>query len=151
MIFDNIRNCDRYIGLHPDLKAVFERLSAMTASSEAGRYEISDRAYVNHMTITTRPAEESRFEGHALYADLQYVVSGTEEIDVFDGEGKPLAEDRLSSGDICFYEPQREFQRFVLKEGDFILVFPGEAHRPAVAPDGWPSETIKSVGKLRMK
>ncbi len=151
MIFDNIRNRDRYLGLHPDMKAVFDRLSSMTADSEAGRYEISDRAYVNHMTITTRPADGGRFEGHALYADLQYVVSGTEEIDVFDGEDTPMAEDRLNSGDICFYEEPKEYQRFVLREGDFILLFPGEAHRPGVAPDGWPSETVKSVGKIRVK
>ncbi len=148
MIFDNIRNKERYLSLHPDMEAVFARLESMTAESEAGRYPISDDAFVNHMTITTIPEEKGRYEGHARYADLQFVVEGCEVIDACDGANLPLAENKLEESDLCFFEAPSSFTRFTLRKGDFVLLFPGEAHRPGVAFEGVPSTVVKSVGKL---
>ena len=148
MIFDNIRNKERYVSLHPDMEKVFHMLESMTSESEAGRREISDLAYVNHMTITTIPEAEGRFEGHARYADLQFVVEGCEIIDYCDSKEMAVAEDYLGEKDLCFYETPASFVRLTLHKGDFILVYPGEAHRPAVAENGVPSTVVKSVGKL---
>jgi biofilm protein TabA len=149
MIFDNIRNKARYLSLHPDIDAVFARLESMTAESEAGRYPISDNAFVNHMTITTIPEEKGIFEGHARYADLQFVVEGCEVIDYCDGKDRPLAEDKLAESDLCIYESPENYTRHVLHKGDFVLLFPGEAHRPGVAFEGIPYTVVKSVGKLK--
>jgi YhcH/YjgK/YiaL family protein len=149
MIIDNIRNKARYLALHPELAEVFTFLETLTSESEAKRYELSENAYVNHMVYTTKPEAECRFEVHAVYADIQYMVDGCEVIDLADDQGLTVNENRLESGDVCFYDAPATYTRVTLRDGDFVLIYPHEAHRPSIAVSDSPISVCKAVAKLR--
>jgi len=150
MIIDNIRNKARYLALHPELAEVFTFLETLTSESEAMRYELSEKAYVNHVVYTTKPVAECRFEGHAVYADIQYIVKGCEIIDLADDQGLTVNENRLEADDVCFYDAPATYTRVTLRDGDFVLIYPHEAHRPSVALSDAPISVCKAVAKVRM-
>lgn len=149
MIIDNIRNKGRYLALHPELEEVFSFLETLNKDSEAKRYELSENAYVNHMVYTTKPVEECRFEGHAVYADIQYMVQGCEVIEIADDKGLAVTEDRLEADDVCFYEIPTTYTGVTLRDGDFVLIYPHEAHRPSIAVSDSPISVCKAVAKVR--
>ena len=150
MIIDNIRNKARYLASHPELESVFAVLESLTEESEIGRYDVSEKAFVNLAKYTNKTEDVCRFEGHAVYADVQYMVKGREVIDVCDGAGETMNEDRLATDDICFYNTPAKYTRVTLHDGDFVLIYPGEAHRPCVGEGNVPCAVVKAVAKIRM-
>lgn len=149
MIIDKISEAEKYYGVFPAFKAAFECLKGLTADSEDRRYEIDgDRVFVNLSSYVNKPEGECKFESHAKYADIQFVVTGHEYIDVCPAEGLAFTENRLEDGDIAFYTDPASFTRADLTPGTFVVLFPGEAHRPLVAPDGKGVETKKAVAKV---
>ena len=73
-----------------------------------------------------------RFEAHDLYFDIQNLLEGEERIDVIDRSSCELIENPEGK-DICFLEPKSAFSQMLLKAGDYLILSPEEAHRPAVA------------------
>ena len=149
MINDRISNSGKYSALNADFEKVFAFLAAIDGSTAAGRYDISDTAYVNVMEGDTKPRSEGRFESHDIYADVQYMVSGREVIDVCDAEGLDVTEDN-PAGDIKFLSEPGEYAQAYLGEGWFAVLYPGEAHRPMTAPDGIPMHVKKAVAKIKI-
>lgn len=149
MINDRIENCGRYISVNGDLEKVFAFLAELDRNTSPGRYDISDTAYVNVMEGDTVPREKGRFEVHDIYADVQYMIYGHEEIDVGDSSGLDVTDD--PEGDIRFIVAPKDFAQAHLGEGWFAVLFPGEAHRPMTSPDGKPAHVVKAVAKIRMK
>ena len=76
------------------------------------------------------------------------VISGHEHIDVTDAAALEVTEDFAPGDDVAFYADSDKFSVADLSAGDFVILFPGEAHRPLVAPDGKPVKTIKAVAKI---
>ena len=149
MIIDKIENAEKYYAVHPEFKPVFELLASLNADSENKRYEIdSDKAFVNLSTYVNKPVADCKFESHLKYADIQFVVTGHEFIDVCPTEELKATEDKFLTNDIAFYEDANDFSRADLTKGTFVVLFPGEAHRPLVAPDGKGVETKKAVAKI---
>lgn len=152
MIIDKIENAEKYYNAHPEFKAVFEVLASLDAESEEKRRDVNgNKAFVNLSSYVNKPAAECKFEAHAKYADIQYVVTGHEYIDVTPSDGLTATEDKLAESDIAFYENPTSFTRADLTEKTFVVLFPGEAHRPLVAPDDKGIRTKKAVAKIAMK
>lgn len=151
MIIDSIENAKKYYSVHPEFKAVFEALAAFDAATPSGRTEIDgDRAFINLSSYVNKPEKDCKFESHAKYADIQFVVCGSEKIDLCDVSAAPVTEDRLENDDIAFYGNPDSFDTAFLTPGRFVVIFPGEAHRPCVAPDGKGVEVKKAVAKILM-
>lgn len=149
MVIDNIRNAEKYTYLHPAFRAVFEELKKYTAGTKQERLTLDgDKVFINYSSYVNKNADECRFESHDKYIDIQFVVKGREFIDVCDTDGLAFTENRLAEGDIAFYETPDKYSTADLGEGDFVILFPGEAHRPLVAPNGVPTETFKAVAKI---
>ncbi len=152
MIIDKIENAGKYVNVHPEFKAVFEVLASLTADSEEKRRDVDgEKAFVNLSSYVNKPVSECKFESHARYADIQYVVSGHEYIDVTPTDGLTATEDKLETNDIAFYADPASFTRADLTEKTFVVLFPGEAHRPLVAPDDKGIQTKKAVAKILMR
>lgn len=150
MIIDKIENANRYYSLHPDFESVFEGLKKLTAQSDKVRYEVNgDKAFYNLSEYENKPAGECKFESHRVYTDIQYVVAGHEHIDVADAGELKVTEDFSDGGDCAFYADTAEFHVADLRAGEFVILFPGEAHRPLVAPNGVPVKTVKAVAKIK--
>lgn len=132
MIIDTASNAHLYHGLSQRIALAFDYLRGTDLrSAAAGTWEIDGRqVYAIVQEYSTLPREEGAWEAHRQHIDLQYVVSGEERIGY-------THVSRLQPG---VYDPARdllplsgegEFLR--LGPGDFMLLFPEDAHMPRLA------------------
>ncbi len=150
MINDSLKNSEKYAVLGEDFKRVFDFLSTLTDKTETGRYDVSDRAFVNVSEGMTRKRSDARYEVHDKYADVQYMISGRENIDICGEEKLTVTEDMTSENDIRFLSGDPGFSTVYLESGDFAVIFPGEAHRPLTAVDDVPVSVLKAVAKIKI-
>lgn len=131
------------------VQAVEKLRSQDLSALSAGRYEFEgSRSYFMVQEPETRALEATRHEAHRAYADVQIVLSGAERFGFapIDPALAP-AEDRFEKSDIAFY-PVPANESFVdVGAGMFVVFYPGEFHRPAIAI-GSPARIRKVVIKI---
>lgn len=146
MVTDHISRADIYAALGASFQDAFAFLGhGDLGTIPAGTYELDGRrVYAVVQDYQSKRAEEGKWEAHRKYIDLQYVVSGRERFGY-----APAG--RMAAGP---YDEERDLERpdgdgaFVeLRAGDFMLLWPGEAHMPGMAI-GEPAEVRKVVVKI---
>jgi len=149
MILDKIGNSDRYQGLSQRFSRAFELLAqGDIAFKEDGRYEVDgNKLYFLVQNYVTKPAEERRFESHRRYADIQAVYAGREVMGYCQSEGLEVVTPYDDSKDIMFFGTPETYTNLQLETGEFVVLFPGEAHMPQVQLGG-PSQIRKVVFKV---
>ncbi|MBS1665577.1 MAG: YhcH/YjgK/YiaL family protein [Bacteroidetes bacterium] len=80
-----------------------------------------------------RMMDTTKWEGHVLYADLQYVYRGREKMGRAEIAKLKPATAYDSVRDIRFYEGDGQY--FEVGAGTFCIFFPGEGHRPNLQID----------------
>ena len=133
MIQDNIKNASSYYYLGERFEKGFEYLQRTDILElKNGRYEIDGTdVFVNIQDYQTKSLEDGRFEAHKKYADIQYIVKGSEKM------GYGLMKDFKpvtfydETNDIMFLEGSGEFIH--ANSGDFIIFMPQEAHMPCIS------------------
>lgn len=149
MIIDSIKNAKKYYCVHPSFEKAFEALAAIDESTPNERITVDgDRIFINLSEYTNKNVSECLFESHKKYIDIQYVVTGEEYIDLCDQDILKATDDRLDTDDIAFFGNTDKFSRADLTEGIFVVIFPGEAHKPCIAPDGAGVKVRKAVAKI---
>ena len=149
MIIDSIKNAKKYYCVHPSFEKAFEALAAIDESTPNERITVDgDNIFINLSEYVNKNVDECLFESHKKYIDIQYVVTGEEYIDLCDQEILKATDDRLDTDDIAFFENTDKFSRADLTEGIFVVIFPGEAHKPCIAPDGKGVKVKKAVAKI---
>ena len=149
MIIDSIKNAKKYYCVHPSFEKAFEALAAIDESTPNERITVDgDNIFINLGEYVNKNVDECLFESHKKYIDIQYVVTGEEYIDLCDQEILKATDDRLDTDDIAFFENTDKFSRADLTEGIFVVIFPGEAHKPCIAPDGKGVKVKKAVAKI---
>ena len=146
MIKDNIKNIKKYFEQNPNLeknvKIGLEYLVNTDFSDlKNGRYPvIGDEVFAIIQEYTSKTLEEGKFESHRKYTDIQFVLSGEEQIGFADVEGfEEATADELNTydeeKDISFLTPKPSTQAdFVkLQTGDFAIFTPKDAHMPSIA------------------
>lgn len=117
-------------------------------SMEPGSYEIAGQdLYVNIAEYTTCFREERFWEAHKEYIDIHLMLRGEECIDV-----KSI--DDVKPG---IYEADKDFlpveasggSHLVIREGDFLICYPEEAHQTGVMIDK-PCDLKKAIFKIRL-
>jgi YhcH/YjgK/YiaL family protein len=135
MILDALGNAGRYAALGERFGRAFRFLEgAGTGSLEPGRHAIDgERVYAIVSDGPGRRREEGRLETHARYADVQYVVSGVDEMG-----WKPAPACVRPCGpydpgkDVAFFEDAPDAW-VAVRAGSFALFFPEDAHLPLVS------------------
>ena len=149
MIIDSIKNAAKYYSVHPSFEAAFKALAEINDSTEDGRITVDgDSLFINLSAYTNKNVDECAYESHRKYIDIQFVLTGREFIDLCPAEELEITEDRLSTDDIAFFKNGEAYSRADLTEGAFVIIFPEEAHRPCVAPDGKGVKVRKAVAKI---
>ncbi len=129
MIKDNIKNAALYEAVHPAFPAAFAFLKeAIAHPKEVGRYELTDGAFAFVQSYDGKSADQCKIEAHKKFIDIQCVVSGKEFFGVADLSTQTLYEDKFDEKDVAFYHG--EVDLLTLRDGDFVIVFPDDAHRP---------------------
>jgi YhcH/YjgK/YiaL family protein len=149
MIVDQLTNSQLYAQLSLRISRAFEYLHQTDFETlPAGRYEIDDmNIYAMVQQYSTKSPEAGKWEAHREYIDLQYIVEGTEQIGVAH-LGRLVQGEYDSSKDFLPLSGQGDF--LTLASGEFILLFPQDAHMPGLSA-GMPSEVKKVVVKIAVK
>lgn len=148
MIYAGNTDARTYRGIHPNLDLALERITPeFLASVGSERVDIVDGVYATRFTYETVPAEESFFEAHKKYLDIHIMVEGREGVEIAPPEA--LAEfDRVEANDFYAYRGEGDY-KLILSPGDFLVVFPGDAHRIKMQLDG-PKTVSKVVFKVKI-
>ncbi len=149
MIFGNINNLKEYPFLEEQVKECFAYAKEHDLSAYAkGRHEIDgERLFVNIVEYETVKAEERFWEAHKNYLDIHLMLDGTEQIDLNFIQNMELKE-FVPKDDFLPMDGEKN-SSVILRDGDFLICYPSDGHRTAVAVGG--SERIKkAIFKVRI-
>ena len=147
MIIAKKEHASAYKGIHPRLDKALELINDKDFIASVGDEKIcleGDALYAFRNEYTTVPYEETFFEAHRKYLDLQMVISGQERCGIADPAG--LGEAFEQRGDFWGYHGEAE-QSVILRPDNFMVVFPGDAHRLKICVDQ-PESVTKIVFKI---
>lgn len=148
MISGKISDLKRYYSVHPAFEFVGKFMEEyMAEPKDDGSYEIlPGRLKANISTYETGKAETKKFEAHKKYADVQVVVKGTERIDWADVDSctDMVSEEYSTVGDIAFYNDPAYVSEVRLGAGEFMVMFPEDAHKPCINA-GAESQTVTKI------
>ncbi len=146
MILSQIKEADRYLSIHPHFAKAFAFLAQYGLAELAkGRHEIDgDNVYAMVIKGTGQTRSKAKLEVHRKYIDVQYVISGSDDMGWMDLKA---CKDSLGP-----YDPQDDAELFAdtpstwvsVSPGDFAIFFPEDAHAPA----GGENEFHKVVVKV---
>ncbi len=131
MIHAKLTDAMAYRGIHPRLDRVLELLT-MDFLADVGttRQELEGESlFVTRFDVTSSSDERRLFEYHRRYLDVFAVVQGRERVDIAAPEAVSLQEQR----DDYWGGSAVPEQRVILQPGSFLVLFPGDAHRPGMA------------------
>ena len=146
MIYGQVSDAPAYRGIHPRLDRVLELLTPDFLSSvgtERRLLEEDEALFVTRFDVLTVTDEARLFEYHRRYLDVFVCVRGCERVDIARPEALALREQR---GDYWGCAGEAE-QSVVLWPGSFLVLFPGDAHRPGMAP-AQPDAVSRIVSKI---
>ena len=149
MLIDTIEKASTYYGLSPYFETALRYLEETDFTDmEPGRYEVDgENVYAFVQRYKTLPQEETKAEGHAQYADIQYVVSGREQIGyAYIGNAIPTGE-AIPPADLVFYYPVNQYIH--LEPKTFAIMWPHDIHTPKCVW-GEPEEILKIVVKVKV-
>lgn len=133
MIFGNLNHREEFSFLNDEVKACFAYAKEHDLISyEKGTYKINgDDFFVNVVEYTTTAAENRFWEAHKAYIDVHVVLEGNEQIDLNFTDKMELKE-YVQEDDFLPMEGEK-CASVILKPGDFLICYPNDAHRTAVA------------------
>ena len=134
MIKDSIERADVYYNISNNLRNGFEWIKNVDLNNISdGRYDLSDGNYANVQTYTTK--DDALFEAHRNYIDIQYVVEGEEQVGVVDYSVCSVGIEYDEEKDIEFLTCNLSTQYIKIKKGEFLVLFPHDAHKPSIKID----------------
>ena len=150
MILGRLKDRARYSFLDKKILKVRDFAEGLDKESfECGRVDLDgDKLYVNCAAYTTHEREGALTEAHRKYIDVFVMIDGEETVyvkstDKLSTLTKEYSEDieallALTDGDASAIR---------LVPGDFLILYPEDAHAPACYAYG-PSEVKKAIGKV---
>ena len=149
MIYAKNNDALAYRGIHPNLDLALAHITPEFLDS-VGYEKASlkgDDVYATRFTYDTVPEEESFFEAHKKYLDIHIMTDGSEGVEIAPPGG--LQEfDRVEANDFYAYRGPACY-RLALAPGDFLVVFPNDAHRIKMQL-AKPEKVTKVVFKVRI-
>ena len=148
MVIDQLWNAHLYRPLGPRIARALDFLvQADPAALEPGRHELDgDNIYALVSEYVSKLKDEGRWEAHRRYIDLQCVARGVEHVG-YAPVGHLTPEPYNEAKDLMRLAGEGEF--LTLAPGQFMLLWPDDAHMPGVAADQ-PAPVKKVVVKIRL-
>lgn len=95
--------------------------------------KINNNCIAYYQRYKTRKSKLVSFESHRQNYDIQFMVNGEEIIETTSSIKLNEKHNYNSYNDITFYEdPDFVTSNLVLKNGDFLIVGPNDAHKPGI-------------------
>lgn len=118
-------------------------LAADLAALAPGRHDIDGENVFVNIQEYTQAEKEPAYEAHAVYADIQVVLEGSERFRW--GLGAPGE----LKGDFRPVTDVKQYVEFTLQKNQFVIFLPGEAHAPGL-PENGPAFCRKAVVKVKV-
>ncbi len=152
MIIDKLENWEHY-HYGPGWKRAFEFLLSLTSVSDEKKYNLQDdEIFAKVMSYKTRTPETAVLETHRKYVDIQTVLKGGEGIEWSPRDDLVVDTAYDKSKDAEFYKricpgPAR----VDVFPGTFVMLFPQDAHMPALMIEEKPELIKKVVVKIKVE
>jgi YhcH/YjgK/YiaL family protein len=153
MVFDKLENANIYYGMHKNMEKSFNFIKeAIEKNLPVGKYEIDgDDVFATVQEYENcANYEEKTLEGHRKYIDIQFIVSGSEFMQIChisDVESKIAYNEET---DVEFYFDKPSFAQVTVTEGGFGIFFPEDIHKPGLAPNKTPVKVKKVLVKIKV-
>lgn len=130
MIKDQLVHAALYDSVHPLFKAAFQWIAENSKDDiQDGRFELNgDKLVALTQHYNTHPFDPKKFEAHKKYIDIQYIISGSEKIHLGNPNQMTTAVPFNEIKDIAFFEGHG--YDVTMNAGDFMVIWPHEAHVP---------------------
>lgn len=152
MIFGSLSECKTYYGTHPRFEMAFNFIKkAIKENLEVGKYEIEGAdLYASVQEYSTKVAPEGKFEAHKNYIDIQFIISGTELMEV-DHISKFTPKGEYNDvKDVIFYLDKEDCVQGVVNSGEYGIFFPEDVHKPGMSYKNNVCSVKKIVVKVRV-
>lgn len=137
ILVDTIEQAEKYYELHPAFKEAFEFLKQRTlADLPVGRNEINgDQLFCLVAKDMGRSRDEAKLEAHRKYIDIQYIISGTDEMGWIPTANCDSIDTSYDlNNDIEFFKDDPQTWTKV-PAGSFAIFYPEDAHAPMVGTE----------------
>jgi len=150
MIKGKFCKLDKYTDLPMDIQMGLRWLSKNNLKEiELGKHIIDGKnLFVNIQEYQTKT--DAKYEAHKKYVDIQCVIKGEEVVGVTEKENCTTIIPYDEEKDIEFMDINTKEKYQTLSEGEFIILYPEDAHKPSMAIDGKPEFVKKAVVKVRI-
>lgn len=146
MILDKFENRQFYYPLNPKIKQAFDFLAQNNWKIlSAGKYEFDENIFGNLQEYVTHPENESEYEVHRKYIDIQYMISGEEIMATGNLDNFKVTKEYNEERDVAFGTCTNT-TKLLVNEGYFTIFTPIDAHKPCLI-----SDTAKNVKKIIVK
>ncbi|MCQ2958322.1 MAG: YhcH/YjgK/YiaL family protein [Candidatus Gastranaerophilales bacterium] len=147
MIKDTLDNAEKYFNLSPQIKSALLYLKNTDLKNiEIGRHYLDgDNMYVNVDEYETKISDN--IEAHRKYIDIQYIISGEEQMGVSLLKNLTPITEYDEEKDIIFYNGKADLN--LVKENEFIIFYPEDAHLPCQMIDK-AKKVKKAVVKIKI-
>ncbi|MDG4476006.1 YhcH/YjgK/YiaL family protein [Thiovibrio frasassiensis] len=151
MIVDRLANYNSYPFGNP-WQLAFDFLLSLKPDAEEKKYPLQgDDLFAIVMRYETCSPETAEIEAHRKYLDIQMVITGDEGIGWSPADALEIAVPYDASLDAELYKhPRQGLLRVDLFPGDFMALFPHDAHMPSLMTGEAPVFTKKVVVKIGM-
>ncbi len=101
-------------------------------SAAVGKYELENGAYLSVQEYTTKARSQAKYEAHKKFIDIQLILSGRELIAVSPIDKMKISDEYNDEKDFMLFYPNDECTDYLLEAGDFLILYPQDAHMPGV-------------------
>ncbi len=152
MVFDNLKNCELYYGMHPRFREAFDFIKrAIAENLEVGKYEIDGKElWASVQEYTSKLETEAKAEAHKNYIDIQFIVSGVEVIEGFDIDKATPKSEYNDIKDVMFYEDDANASKGILNANEYGIFFPRDVHKPGMCLGDNQAPVKKIVVKVKV-
>ena len=150
MIIDSMKNHTLYP--YGDLwNKAFEFINTLVPDVEEGRQLLQgDDLFAGIDIYETKPRDAAKLETHQKYVDIQLLLSGTEQLEIFKKSDLTISEPYDTEKDAEFYHiPDEPIATVTLHPGQFVVFFPEDAHMPCLIAEDAPESVKKVVIKVK--
>lgn len=149
MIFDNLENAELYYPLSKKIKDAFQFIKSTDWKSlRPDKYELNDDIFANLQEYCTKDPKDAEFEVHRKYYDIQYVISGKEEMAFGCLKNLKITKEYDDIKDVAFGECPSS--NLLVPEGYFTFFTPNDAHKPCLNISNKSKEVKKVIVKIKI-
>lgn len=147
MIYDLMERAKRYKGIDRRLDAALDLVSNTDfAALSLGRYDLNADVFYTVMDCDLLPWEQTRWERHKKYIDIQIVFGDMEKIAVWPVDRLNGWDTYSEERDVCFTDDDTQGAILPMRSDSFAVFFPEDAHRTC-----WAAGKEKTARKVVIK